>query len=89
MDKINSIQSRYIALHVGLFWAIGTFIIKNGDTVIVMLDDKSMYDHLAVKKKSEDGFIEKRTNFINQLILQRKLKINYKMILKEENIASI
>jgi hypothetical protein len=89
LDKVNNIQSKYIALHVGLFWAIGTFIIKNEDIVIVMLEDKSMYEHLSLKKKNEDEFIERRTDFINRLILQRKLKINYKMSSKEEeNIAS-
>jgi hypothetical protein len=28
INKISDIQSKYIALHVGLFWWIGTFIIK-------------------------------------------------------------
>ena len=40
MDKISSVQSKYIALHVGLFWGIGAFIIKNEDVVIIKIDEK-------------------------------------------------
>ena len=29
LDRITDEQSRYIALHVGVFWGIGKFIIKN------------------------------------------------------------
>ena len=42
-DKVSVEQSKYIALHVGIFWSIGKFIIKNGDTILVLLDLKSMY----------------------------------------------
>ncbi|MBM2852016.1 MAG: hypothetical protein HW420_563, partial [Candidatus Nitrosotenuis sp.] len=38
LDKVTELQSKYIALHVGLFWSIGVFIIKNEDTVKIMLD---------------------------------------------------
>jgi hypothetical protein len=51
LDKISKEQSKYIALHVGIFWAIGRFIIKNGDVVKIMLDLKSMYEHLTGKNK--------------------------------------
>ncbi len=86
-DKVSNLQSKYIALHVGLFWGIGTFTIKNEDNLIVKLDNNSMYEHLKLNKKNADGFIEKRTHFIRQFISQRKLKIQYELIPKEENLA--
>lgn len=80
-DKVSDQQSKYISLHVGLFWGIGTFIIKNQDTVKLVLDDKIMFEHLTSNKKSPDEFIEKRTFSIRQLIKQRKLKIQYKLVI--------
>ncbi|HEY7368050.1 MAG TPA: hypothetical protein VH562_06265 [Nitrosopumilaceae archaeon] len=88
VDRVTDEQSKYIALHVGIFWCIGTFRIKNGDRVNVMLDLKSMYEHLAHKSKIFDDFIEARTDFINQLIAQRKLDIHYHLIDSKENLAS-
>ena len=35
LDKITSQQSKYIALHVGLFWGIGRFVIQNEDQINV------------------------------------------------------
>ena len=84
-DKVTKLQSKYVALHVGLFWGIGTFAIKNDDSVIIKLDEASMYDNLKLNKKSSDEFIEKRKMFIKQLILQRNLKITYELIPIEEN----
>jgi hypothetical protein len=88
VDRVTDEQSKYIALHVGIFWCIGTFRIKNGDTVNVMLDLKSMYEHLTNKSKINDDFIEARTDFINQLIAQRKLDIHYHLINSKENLAT-
>ncbi len=88
LDKISVEQSKYIALHVGIFWCIGTFIIKNGDTVKIMLDSKTMYDHLFNNTISSDSFIETRTGFIKQLIDQRKLVIKYELINPVQNIAT-
>jgi hypothetical protein len=81
-------QSKYITLHVGIFWGIGRFIIKNEDIVNVMLDSKSMYDHLKGDTETSDIFIENRTWFLNQLIEQRKLDIRYHLIDPKENLAS-
>jgi hypothetical protein len=86
-DKVTSLQSKYIALHVGLFWGIGIFIIKNEDVVKIKLDEKIMYDHLTSNSKIEDGLIEKRIQFIRQLIEQRKLKIEFEMIDADKNLA--
>ena len=66
VDRVTNEQSKYIALHVGIFWGIGTFVIKNGDTINVMLDLKSMYERLTNNSKSSDDFIDARTDFINQ-----------------------
>lgn len=85
LDKVTDEQSKYIALHVGIFWCIGTFRIKNEDSIDVMLDSKTMFDHLANGNTINDEFIKNRTSFINQLINQRKLKINYK--LETDNLA--
>ena len=88
LDKITNQQSKYIGLHVGLFWGIGTFIIKNQDIVKVAIDDNSIFEHLSTNQKSHDEFIEKRTYFIRQLIEQRKLKIHYELIAADKNLAT-
>ncbi len=87
LDIVSIEQSKYIALHVGLFWSIGRFIIKNGDFVKIMLDSKSMYEHLSNNTANSDSFIKTRTKFIKQLIDQRKLVIKYELIKPEQNIA--
>ena len=88
LDRVTVEQSKYIALHVGIFWSIGRFIIKNGDSVKIMLDLKTMYEHLSNNMTSTDSFIETRTGFIKQLIEQRKLVIKYELIKPEQNIAT-
>ena len=88
LDIVSVEQSKYIALHAGIFWCIGRFIIKNGDTIKIMLDSKTMYDHLSNNTVSTDAFIETRTGFIKQLIDQRKLAIKYELINPEQNIAT-
>ena len=85
LDKITDEQSKYVALHVGIFWCIGTFRIKDEDTVNVILDSKTMFEHIANQISVEDEFITKRTVFIRQLIAQRKLNVNYKY--DEKNLA--
>lgn len=87
-DKVTTEQSKYIALHVGIFWGIGRFIIKNGDTVKVMLDLKTMFDRLVKNKSTNDVFIERRMRFIDQIIQQRDLDVRYQIIDPAENRAS-
>jgi len=87
-DKVTNIQSKYIALHVGLFWGIGVFIIKNEDSIKIKLDEKIMYNHFTINSKIEDKFIQKRIQFIRQLVKQRKLKIDFEIIDKSNNLAS-
>lgn len=88
LDKVSNMQSKYIALHAGIFWCIGRFIIKNGDTVKVMLDTKPMFEYLTGDNTNADSFIETRTNFLNQLINQRKLVVRYELIEPQQNIAT-
>ena len=87
LGKVTKLQSKYIALHVGVFWGIGRFIINNEDKIIIKIDDESMFNHLSKNEISSDEFIKIRTQFITQFINQRKLKINYEFIEPEENLA--
>ena len=88
LDIVSPEQSKYIALHVGIFWSIGTFLIKNGDSVKVMLDSKEMFEHLEKNHLIEDEFIQKRTMFINLLIKQRSLDVSYELINVKDNLAT-
>lgn len=88
LDKVTNRQSKYMGLHVGLFWGIGTFIIKNQDVVKIAIDDNSIFEHLSTNQKSHDEFIEKRSCFIRQLIEQRKLKVHYELITADKNLAA-
>jgi len=88
LNKVTNIQSKYIGLHIGLFWGVGMFIIKNHDTVKIAIDEKPIFEHLSLNKKNNDEFIERRTFFIRQLITQRKLKIQYELISPEKNLSS-
>ena len=85
--KVTDIQSKYVALHVGLFWGIGMFIIKNEDSIKIMLDEKIMYDHFTSNLEIEDAMIVKKIHFIKQLIAQRKLDIKFEMIGTDDNLA--
>jgi len=87
LDKITDEQSRFIALHVGVFWGIGRFIIKNNDTVSIMMDSKSMFEHLNGDKQSDDSFIQNRSVFISQIVEQRKLNIECQLIDAKDNLA--
>src|SRR5437588_11919333 len=86
-DKVTSVKSKYIALHVWIFWAIGRFIIKDGENVKIMVDLKSMYVHLTGKNQ-EDRFIRSRINFIKQIIEKRSLQVEFEIIEPSQNIAT-
>ncbi|WP_179367975.1 hypothetical protein [Candidatus Nitrosotenuis sp. DW1] len=88
LDKVTNLQSKYIALHVGLFWSIGVFIIKNGDTVRILLDSDEMINHLSSDITSGDQMLEHKKGFINQLGTQRNLKFIYEKINTADNSAS-
>ncbi|KAG0511078.1 MAG: hypothetical protein NPMRD1_330005 [Nitrosopumilales archaeon] len=88
LDKVNDEQSKYIAIHAGIFWSIGRFIIKNEDAVKIMLDSKSMFEHLSKEGQNLNAFIQERTRFLKQFLEQRKLKIEYQLIDSKDNLAS-
>ena len=87
-DKVTNEQAKFIALHVGIFWSIGVFIIKNNDSITVKLSSEPMYRYLTSKQKSTDDFVNQKMKFINQLIKQRSLDVKYEMIITEEDLAS-
>jgi len=87
-DKITKIQSKYVALHIALFWGIGTFKIKNEDNVKIKLDEEIMFDQLNSKTKSNDEFIENKIKFIQSFIKQRKLRVYFEKINTENNLSN-
>ena len=88
LDKITNLQSKYIALHVAIFWGIGVFIIKNGDTLRILLNSDQMINHLKTDETSPDALIQGKKGFINQLGTMRSLKFEYEKIDQSQNISS-
>ena len=86
-DKITKIQSKYVALHVALFWGIGTFNIKNKDSIKIKLDKKIMCQQLKVEIPIQDEFIKNKIKFIQSFIKQRKLKVEFELINSQNNLA--
>ena len=87
-NKITKIQSKYVALHIALFWGIGTFNIKNEDHVKIKLDEEVMFDQLNSKTKINDEFIESKIKFIQSFIKQRKLRVDFEKITNENNLSN-
>ena len=88
LDVKNDDQSKFIALHVGLYWGIGVYEIKDGDIVDVMCDSKKMYDIMNSKEETTDQIINDKIHFTNLFIEQRKLIVNYHLIDSDKNLAS-
>ena len=88
IDVKNDEQSKFIALHVGLYWGVGVFVIKDGDIVDVMCDSKKMYNIMNLKEETTDQIINDKIHFTNLFIEQRKLIINYHLINNDKNLAS-
>ena len=44
LDIKNNEESRFVALHVGIYWGLGVNIIKDNDVVNVMCDSKIMFE---------------------------------------------
>ena len=87
-NKITVIQSKYVALHVALFWGIGTFNIKNEDQVKIKLGEKIIYQQLKNEIIVHDEFIKNKIKFIENFIKQRKLKVEFEIIGLENNKAT-
>ena len=84
----NDDESKFVALHVGIYWSLGVFIIKDGDTVNVMCDSKKMYELLRTRRKTSNEIFNDKIHFINDLLERRKLVVNYHLIDNDKNIAS-
>jgi len=81
-------ESRFVALHVGIYWGLGVFIIKDFDKIHVMCDSKEMYEILIQQYKTENQIIDDKIHFINQLVSHRNLKLEYRLINPTKNIAT-
>ena len=88
LDIKNNEESRFVALHVGIYWGIGVNIIKDNDVINVMCDSKIMFEIMTGAGKIDNDIINDKVYFINQLTNLRKLKLNYQLIESKENIAS-
>jgi hypothetical protein len=84
----NNEESKFVALHVGIYWGLGVNIIKDTDKVNVMCDSENMFEIMTKGKKSDNGIINDKVYFINQLTNLRRLKINYHLIESKKNIAT-
>ena len=84
----NNEESRFVALHVGIYWGLGVFIIKDFDKIHVMCDLKEMYEILIQQCKTENQIIDDKIHFINQLVGHRNLKLEYRLINPTKNIAT-
>ena len=88
LDVSNAEESKFIALHVGIYWGLGVFIIKDYDEVNVMCDSNEMYEILIKKIITNNQLINDKIYFINQLTNHRNLKIKYQFIESEKNLAA-
>ena len=84
----NNEESRFVALHVGIYWGLGVFIIKDFDKINVMCDSKEMYKILIQQHKTLNQIIDDKIYFINQLVSHRNLKLEYRLIELTKNIAT-
>ena len=88
LDVGNEQESKFIALHVGIYWGLGVFIIKDFDKIHVMCDSKEMYEILIQQHKTLNQIIDDKIHFINQLVGHRNLKLEYHLIEQTKNIAT-
>ena len=88
LDIKNNEESRFVALHVGIYWGLGVNIIKDNDIINVMCDSKIMFEIMTGAEKIDNDIINDKVYFINQLTNLRKLKLNYQLIESKENIAT-
>ena len=69
----NKEESKFIALHVGIYWGLGVFIIKNLDTVNVMCDSEKMYEILRQNNKT-DNLDHEDIDWYHNVYLQEREK---------------
>jgi hypothetical protein len=88
LDVKDTEESKFIALHIGIYWGLGVYIIKDNDQVEVMCDSKMVYETFTEGKKSENQIINDKIYFINQLTEIRKLKMKFQLIDTKENLST-
>ena len=88
LDIKNDIESKFIALHIGIYWGLGVFIIKDNDTVNVMCDSSEMYEILFNNNTTDNQIINDKLHFINQLVNHRNLKIKFQLIEQKNNLET-
>ena len=88
LDIKNDIESKFIALHIGIYWGLGVFIFKDNDTVNVMCDSSEMYEILFNNNTTDNQIINDKLHFINQLVNHRNLKIKFQLIEQKNNLAT-
>ena len=88
LDVKATEESKFIALHIGIYWGLGVHIIKDNDQINVMCDSKMMYETFTEGKKSDNQIINDKIYFINQLTELRKLKIKFQLINTKENLST-
>ena len=81
-------ESKFIALHIGIYWGLGVFIIKDNDQVNIMCDSKIMYEIFTKGKKLDNQIINDKINFINQLTKLRKIKMEFQLIDTKDNLST-
>ena len=84
----DSTESKFIALHVGIYWGLGVFIIKDYDTVNVMCTSNDMYQILSHISSTDNQIINDKVHFVEQLTNHRNLKINSQITQQENNLAT-
>ena len=88
LDVKDKQQSKCIAIHVGIYWGLGVFIIKDFDKVNVMCDSKEMYEILLQGQKTSNEIINDKIHFVNQLTNHRNLKLIYHLVEPMQNLAT-
>jgi len=88
LNITNYEESKFVALHVGIYWGLGVYIIKDNDQVNVMCDSKMVYETFTKGKKSDNQIINDKIHFINQLTDHRKLKMKFQLINTKENLST-
>ena len=88
LDVKATEESKFIALHIGIYWGLGVYIIKDNDQVDVMCDSKMVYETFTKGKKSNNQIINDKIHFINQLTELRKLKMKFQLIDTEKNLST-
>ena len=88
LDVKATEESKFIALHIGIYWGLGVFIIKDNDQVNIMCDSKIMYEIFTKGKKLDNQIINDKINFINQLTKLRKIKMEFQLIDTKDNLST-